>query len=90
MKIAELKPIFAKTFPGAENMVDGELYISMECRVSTHRCPCGCGEEVVLMFSKQDWKLQFDGTVSITPSVGNYGYPCKSHYFITNNKVVWC
>ena len=88
--ITTLKPIFTKPFPADKDMVDGELYISMEYRVSAHRCCCGCGEKVILMFSKQDWNLQFDGTVSIRPSVGNFSFPCKSHYFITNNKVVWC
>ena len=32
----------------------------------------------------------FDGkTVSLHPSIGNWGFPCRSHYWIRNNKVQW-
>ena len=27
--------------------------------------------------------------VSLRPSIGNWNYRCKSHYFITNNRVIW-
>ena len=37
-----------------------------------------------------EWQLSFDGeTVSLYPSIGNYRFPCHSHYFITKNKVRW-
>lgn len=39
--------------------------------------------------SPADWRLTFDGTVSISPSIGNWQYPCQSHYFIRSNEVVW-
>lgn len=31
----------------------------------------------------------YDFTVSFTPSVGNQKLPCKSHYYITANKIIW-
>ena len=40
-------------------------------------------------FSPADWQLTFDGTVSMSPSIGNWQYPCQSHYFIRSNHVVW-
>jgi hypothetical protein len=28
-------------------------------------------------------------TVSLIPSIGNWSFACKSHYWISNNKVLW-
>lgn len=27
--------------------------------------------------------------VTLHPSIGNWGFPCRSHYLIRRNKVVW-
>ncbi|WP_416187311.1 DUF6527 family protein [Hydrocarboniphaga sp.] len=40
-------------------------------------------------FSPTDWRLSFDGRVSLSPSVGNWNFKCRSHYFITGNRVRW-
>jgi hypothetical protein len=33
--------------------------------------------------SPADWQLAYDGdTVSLTPSIGNWGFPRRSHYWI--------
>lgn len=64
------------------------LYISIEYCTAVHKCVCGCGNEVVTPLSPTDWELRFDGkTVSLTPSIGNWNFECKSHYFITRNKI---
>lgn len=40
--------------------------------------------------SPTGWKLTFDGdTVALYPSVGNWALPCRSHYWIDRNRVVW-
>lgn len=66
------------------------LYISIEYDVAKHKCPCGCGTEIVTSLSPARWKLTYDGeTVSLYPSIGNWNHECKSHYFITKDKVVW-
>jgi hypothetical protein len=45
---------------------------------------------VVTPLAPTAWTLTFDGkTVSLHPSVGSWSLPCRSHYFITRNKVVW-
>ena len=28
-------------------------------------------------------------TVSLHPSIGNWSFPCRSHYWIRGNRVVW-
>lgn len=64
------------------------LYISVEYCTAIHKCVCGCGNEVVTPISPTDWELHFDGkTVSLSPSIGNWSFECKSHYFITRNKI---
>ena len=73
-----------------EQLEQGVLYISMRFATATHLCACGCGNKVVTPFSPTDWKLIFDGdTVSIDPSVGNWAFPCQSHYWISSNKIIW-
>jgi hypothetical protein len=68
----------------------GKLYISIEYATVVHKCCCGCGKEVVTPLSPTDWKLIFDGkTISLDPSIGNWSFPCRSHYWIRNNRVSW-
>jgi hypothetical protein len=55
-----------------------------------HKCCCGCGREVVTPLSPTDWKLIFDGkSISLDPSIGNWSFDCKSHYWIRGGKVRW-
>lgn len=66
------------------------LYISIDYATVVHLCASGCGNRVVTPLSPAGWQLLFDGeTVSLTPSIGNWGLPCHSHYFIRRNGVVW-
>jgi hypothetical protein len=70
-----------------ETLEDGILYISIEFCTAIHKCICGCGKEVVTPISPTDWQLTFDGkSVSLNPSIGNWNFECKSHYWITNNE----
>ncbi|HZO94957.1 MAG TPA: DUF6527 family protein [Candidatus Baltobacteraceae bacterium] len=80
---------FVKSVP--ETPAPRVLYVSMEFATAVHLCGCGCGNEVVTPLSRRNgWKLLYDGeTVSLSPSVGNWSFPCRSHYFITENKVLW-
>ena len=69
-----------------EQIEEGVLYISMQYCTAIHKCVCGCGNEVVTPLSPTDWELIFNGkTVSLSPSIGNWNFECKSHYFITRN-----
>lgn len=57
------------------------LYVSIRYASAIHLCACGCGRKVVTPLSPHDWRLIFDGdTVSLYPSVGNWSFPCQSHY----------
>lgn len=68
----------------------GRLYISVEYATVVHDCLCGCGSKVVTPLSPTGWKMTFDGeTVSLDPSVGNWSFPCRSHYIIKRNRIIW-
>ena len=55
-----------------------------------HLCACGCGTKVVTPLSPAHWRLTFDGdTVSLWPSIGNWQFPCSSHYWIRESAVAW-
>lgn len=83
-----LETEFVRTIP--EKLKENTLYISMEYATVAHKCCCGCGLEVVTPLSPTDWKLAFDGvSVSLHPSIGNWSFPCQSHYWIDKGKVRW-
>lgn len=69
---------------------EGTLYISIVFATAVHRCCCGCSQEVVTPITPTDWSLTFDGeSVSLEPSIGNWGFDCQSHYWIRRNRVIW-
>lgn len=70
---------------------DGILYVSMKYHTTAHLCACGCGEKVVNPLNrKYGWILTFDGQrLSLSPSIGNYQFPCCSHYYIKENEVLF-
>ncbi len=69
---------------------EGKLYVSLKYGTAVHKCCCGCGREVVTPLSPTDWKVTFDGeAVSLYPSIGNWSFPCRSHYWIDDGQVFW-
>lgn len=88
MKRELIQHEFVEDIP--EELKDGVLYISIRYRTASHLCACGCGDKVVTPIKPPKWHLTFDGdTVSLSPSVGNWQQPCRSHYWIRNNQVDW-
>lgn len=88
----KIKPVLTKYIPERIDMEDGILYISREFKTAIHMCPCGCGEEInTNIDDKTGWKIVVDGdNVDVSPSIGNYRIPCKTHYFIRSSEIVWC
>jgi hypothetical protein len=83
-----LKHQFVEFIP--DDLEQGTIYISIRFATASHLCCCGCGNKVVTPIRPTDWKLIFDGkTVSLDPSIGNWSFPCQSHYFIRNNRIKW-
>lgn len=74
-----------------DEVSEGILYVSMEFGTVVHKCCCGCGHEVVTPISPTDWQLLFNGeSITLSPSIGNWSFNCRSHYFIRNNEIKWC
>ena len=87
-KIDCLRPTFIEHFP--DQLEPGVLYVSMKYAMCAHSCVCGCGQKVITPLSPKKWKIIYDGeSVTLYPSIGNYGFPCHSHYFITNGRIDW-
>ncbi|WIT12264.1 DUF6527 family protein [Paucibacter sediminis] len=88
MKASAIRPEFVEFIP--KLLEPGVLYVSEKYRTASHLCACGCGEKVVTPLSPADWHLSMDGgKVSLHPSIGNWNYACKSHYWIRRNAISW-
>ena len=73
-----------------ERLAPGILYISKRFGTASHLCCCGCGLKVVTPLNPAKWSLiEHDTSVSLSPSIGNWSYPCRSHYLIIRNHVRW-
>ena len=81
-------PEFVMYMPPIKDMQEGVIYISDEFKISIHLCLCGCRNQTVMPLNKSGWNMikHDEKTISFTPSIGNYNYPCRSHYIITKNK----
>jgi hypothetical protein len=73
-----------------QEIEEGILYVSVEFATASHLCACGCKQRVVTPLSPRGWTLSFDGeTVTLDPSIGNWAFPCRSHYWFRNNRIAW-
>lgn len=87
MKISSVVPSFVTSVP--PELEPGVLYVSAHFSTAAHLCACGCGREVVTPLSPAQWGITFDGSVSVTPSIGNWSLPCRSHYVIDHGAIRW-
>ena len=92
MKQFDIFPLFVDQIP--DTLKEGILYICEKYEVAVHLCACGCAEKTVTPLIAGEWTLtkKTNNLVSLSPSIGNFSgqQPYHAHYFITDNKVVWC
>lgn len=87
LKHNRLNHRFVRSIPKV--LEPGVLYVSVEYATAIHSCCCGCGQSVVTPITPTDWQLTFDGeSISLSPSIGNWGFRCRSHYFIKNGNIL--
>jgi hypothetical protein len=68
----------------------GILYVSEEFETAAHLCPCGCGEKIRTPLGPTEWSLtEGRNGPSLSPSIGNWHLPCRTHYWIRDGRVVW-
>jgi Family of unknown function (DUF6527) len=88
VRIPTLAPKFVDNISG--DLVSGVLYVCIRYATVVHLCCCGCDNEVITPLTPTDWSLTFAGeTVSLSPSVGNWSFDCRSHHWIRHNRVEW-
>lgn len=88
MSTKEFELEFGEFVP--HDLQDGVIYFSMDYATASHLCACGCGERVVTPLDAQGWVLTFDGTATLSKSIGSGQLSCQSHYLIVRNRVEWC
>lgn len=87
-RVEKLSPEFVRAMP--ETLESGILYVSIDFATAAHLCCCGCGLEVVTPLSRTDWTLLYNGeAASLYPSIGNWSFPCQSHYWVDDGRIVW-
>ena len=73
-----------------ERLEPNVLYVSRRYSTASHLCVCGCNIEVVTPLRSGGWRVWADKRgVSMYPSIGNWSFPCRSHYVIRNGKIEW-
>lgn len=88
MRRSSIIPQYVENIP--EKLDEGVLYICERYHIAAHKCCCGCGQEVITALTPADWSLRKENDlVTLFPSIGNWSFPCQSHYWIKRNKVVW-
>ncbi|HWX98111.1 MAG TPA: DUF6527 family protein [Solirubrobacteraceae bacterium] len=87
-KAATMSHEFVDELP--DEFTDGVLYVSIPFATAGHLCCCGCGNPVYTPLRPNRWRMTFDGeSISLEPSVGNWNFPCQSHYWLERGKVRW-
>jgi hypothetical protein len=85
-KLFQLRPVYYMP----QDLEPGILYHSEEFKVAGHLCPCGCGNKVITPIGLNGWSFsQQKGAATLDPSLGNWELPCRSHYWIIKNQVIW-
>jgi hypothetical protein len=68
----------------------GVLYVSEEFEVAGHLCACGCGNKVITPLTPTEWSFrEVGGQPTLSPSIGSWQLPCRSHYWILAGAVRW-
>lgn len=87
-RLVRVRPEFVEFMP--RTPAPGILYVAIRFNSAMHLCCCGCGHHVVTPLAPLQWQLTYNGRdVSLYPSIGNWSYPCRSHYWIEENRVEW-
>lgn len=88
MKVSQFRLAKVESFP--RPLEAGVLYYSERFSGAAHACACGCGKEVITPISPVQWRITRNARgVSLRPSIGNWNFPCRSHYWIIDSTVRW-
>ena len=87
-----ITPEFVEYIPAnGDDLISGNVYISMKHGMVVYRCPCGCEGLSEFMLDPIRYRMEYDGiNVSFYPSIGISYLKCRSHYWIRDNQIQWC
>lgn len=86
MKTRRMTHQFVESLP--EPLSAGVLYVTNDRDLAAHLCACGCGKEVITPLSPTGWRLKLTPRgASLEPSIGNWSFPCRSHYVVRAGEV---
>ncbi|WP_354113945.1 DUF6527 family protein [Bradyrhizobium sp. RT3a] len=87
-RIETIRTEFVEYIP--RSLQEGVLYVSRKYHTASHLCACGCGNKAVTPLNPSGWQLTTKhGKTTLHPSIGNWGFPCESHYWIRDEKIEW-
>lgn len=90
MTKARLSIAFEPVEDMPDALCEGVLYVSAEYEIACHLCACGCGSKVFTPIGSAEWSVSVNsGRPSLSPSIGNWALPCRSHYWIKNGQIHW-
>ena len=80
--LKKYKTVFVQDLPNYEDIEKNTIYFSESKNLSTHSCPCGCGEEVYLSHYKGGWScyIDKDNQINITTRIENKN--CDTYYTV--------
>jgi hypothetical protein len=88
VKVSQFRLAEVESFP--RPLEAGVVYYSERFSGAAHACACGCGMEVITPISPVQWRITRNARgVSLRPSIGNWNFPCRSHYWIIDSTVHW-
>ena len=71
-------------------LAPGILYVSEGYAVAGHLCACGCGNKVIVPLGPAEWTFtERGGLPTLSPSIGSWQLPCRSHYVIAAGRIEW-
>jgi hypothetical protein len=86
--VTEFKLLHVHYMP--KQLEPGILYVSKEFEIAGHLCACGCGNKVMTPLGPTEWSFEETvGRPTLQPSIGNWQWPCQSHYWIVTGEVRW-
>lgn len=93
---AALEPVESRNHPSRDTLDARSLWLVDDGspKWAYLRCPCGCGEIVMLNLlagSRPRWSLSRDllDRASLRPSVWRLD-GCRSHFWVTRGEIRWC
>src|SRR4051812_5438055 len=87
-RLTTIRVEFTEFIPSS--LDEGVLYVSKKYHTASHLCACGCRSKAVTPLNPSGWQLGVKGgEPTLYPSIGNWSFPCQSHYWIRNGEIQW-